>query len=170
MRQQNLVVIHPALAAVAAGFALMVLGAAWSPRDGQGRPLLLLPELRAVRAYQETAKSWHEELRLLDADLAGLLVGDPADVLAQSRQAQEAMGQAVQIGRAIDMREAPPALAGLGEALRQASLAYLEAARAVVGAVNVPDDAHEQQAQEALATARHSLGGLEKNPWLTMRP
>jgi len=50
MRQQKLVVIHPALVAVAAGLALMVLGAVWSPRDEQGRPLLLLQELKAVRA------------------------------------------------------------------------------------------------------------------------
>jgi hypothetical protein len=64
------VVAALALVAVA---ALGLLGRANSPRDGEGRPLLLTPERRAILRYLEAARGWAERLAEAGERLDGLM-------------------------------------------------------------------------------------------------
>lgn len=161
------VIVHPVLAAILAAVIVLILGAASTPRDSQGRPLLLLPGTRSVEGYQRAAQVWIRDLQLLDADLSALSQTNPPDVLTQSSQAQQALERAVQTGKAIGSREPPPELAGLAGGLHQAAQDYQDAAGAASEALSVPDASHRQGAQEALAKARQDLAALEKSPWLT---
>jgi hypothetical protein len=51
---------------------LTVLGALSSPRDAQGRPLLLQPDVKAVEDYRWTMSSATAGMRLLDGEIAAL--------------------------------------------------------------------------------------------------
>jgi hypothetical protein len=152
------------------GVIVLLLGAGSTPRDAQGRLLLLLPEMRSVQDYQRTAQGWARDLEFLDGDLAGLLQANSADILADSGQAQQELERSAMIAQAIEGRDPPPALAGLADELRQTAQAYQEAAVAAAQAVSVPDGAHMKSAQDALGKARQELGVLERNPWLTSEP
>ena len=161
------VIIHPVLLGILAGTIVLLLGAGSTPRDSQGRPLLLLPGMRSVEDYQRTAQGWARDLEVLDGDLAGLLQANSADILAESGQAQQGLERSAIIVQAIEGRDPPPALAGLADEMRQTAQTYQEAAVATAQAISVPDGAHMQSAQDALGKARQDLGVLERNPWLT---
>ena len=67
---------------------LTILGWFISPIDRTtSRPLLLIPEVKAVHDYQVKARSWISQFQLLDAEISGLLIGSSGDLFSQSRQA-----------------------------------------------------------------------------------
>jgi hypothetical protein len=170
MPREGVVIIHPGLLPVAAGIALLVLGAAASPRDGRGRPVLLLPDVRAVQAYQATARRTLADLHAVDADLAALLRDQPEDVFERSRQAQRVVTSVVEISQSLDRHIAPAAMALVGDQLGQAGLLYLEAARSAMAAVAMPVEENFLGAREALNAARSGLADLEGTQWLTLPP
>ena len=170
MPRDGVVIIHPGLLPIAAGIALLVLGAAASPRDGRGRPMLLLPDVRAVQAYQATARNALADLRAVDADLAALLVDQPEDVFERSRQAQRVVTRVVEINQVLDRHIAPAAMTVVGDELVRVNLLYLEAARTAMAAVAMPADENLVAAREALDVARRGLADLEGSQWLTLPP
>ncbi len=52
---------------------LTVVGALSSPRDAQGQPLLLLPDVKAVEDYRLSMTSSTANMQLLDGEIAALL-------------------------------------------------------------------------------------------------
>jgi len=164
------VVIHPVLLGILGAVIVLVLGAGSTPHDSQGRPLLLLPQMRSVEDYQRAAQGWASQLEVLDGGLGGLLQANSADILAESGQAEQELERSAMIAQAIEGRDPPPALAGLAAELGQTAQAYQEAAGAAAQAVSIPDGGHLRTAQSALGKAREDLEDLEKNPWLTSEP
>ena len=55
---------------------LSTVGFFVSPRDGEGKPILLSPEVKAMEDYRRSAQSWMDQLRALDSEIAGLLQTD----------------------------------------------------------------------------------------------
>jgi hypothetical protein len=149
--------------------ALMVLGWISSPRNQQGRPILLLPDVKAVGEYIRLAGNTAKELRLVDGELNNILAGDPTDLFGQTRSAQNSFEHSLRIAQEIDQNGAPPALAGLRDQLSQVSLAYIDAARLTLHWLSVPDAANSQQARQKLTEARTSLKELENSQWLQMK-
>lgn len=164
------VIIHPVLLGILIALILLFLGAGSTPHDRQGRPLLLLPQVRLAGDYQRAARGWERDLEGLDGDLAGLLRGDAVDILAESSKAEQELERSDAIAQAIKGRSPPGELAGLGEELAQTAQEYQAAAAAAAQAVSVPDAAHLRAAREALGRASKDLDALEKNPWLTNEP
>lgn len=155
------------IAGAAACLLLVLVGWLASPVDSlSGRPLLLLPDVKAVEDYRRLASGWVDELRLLDGDLAQLLSGNTGDLFEQSRRSQAVLDRAARLAQEIDVHAAPPPLSGLQLELAQTALAYLEAARIASGWVSVPDEAHYQQATRTLEQAHTLLSGLEGSQWL----
>jgi len=77
---------------------LVLSGIGWcvSPKDNDGRPILLSPEVKAMEDYRRSAQTWMDQLRALDSEIAGLLQTDRAgDLFTQSRQAQQMLEHAV---------------------------------------------------------------------------
>ena len=169
MNDQNEIHISWSLFAGAAFLALMILGWFSSPRDEQGRPLLLLPDVKAVGEYIRLTASTTKELHLVDGELNNILAGDPTDLFGQTRSAQNTFEHSLGIAQEVDRNEVPPALAGLRDQLSQVSLAYVDAARLALHWLSVPDANNHQQARQKLTGALTALNELEKSPWLQMK-
>ena len=148
---------------------LTVLGALSTPRDAQGQPLLLLPDVKAVEDYRQSMSSATANMQLLDGEIASLLAGQNADLFTQSRQAQAAFEHALSIAQEIDVQSAPPALDGLRGAAAGTASAYLEAARLALVWVSLPQDANRTAAENGLEQARQQLKTLEESKWLAKK-
>ncbi len=148
---------------------LVVLGTLSSPRDAQGRPLLLLPDVKAVEEYRRSMSSAAAEMQLLDGEIATLLAGQNTDLFTQSRQAQTAFEHALRIAQEVDVHTAPPALDGLRGTAAGATTAYLEAARLALRWVSLPEETNHTAAENSLALARQQLKTLEESKWLAKR-
>ncbi|MCU0486978.1 MAG: hypothetical protein MUC85_12815 [Anaerolineales bacterium] len=149
---------------------LLAIGGIASPRTAEGRPLLLLPDVKSVEHYRLLAREADQELRLVDGKLTATLSGDVDDLFGQTRRAQEAFEQILRLSEQLDQQGAPPALVGLKEDLNQAAMGYLEAARLTLHWLSTPNPTNHEQAQAKLAEARASLAELEKSQWLQTRP
>jgi hypothetical protein len=148
---------------------LVLIGWFASPLDDRGRPLLLLPDIKAVEDYRRLALSWNEELHLVDGEIAKFLADETYDLYGQSRQAQRTTERVLKTVQAIDRKEAPPTLIGLREDLKLVSISYLESSRLVLRWLSMPDQANRNQVEQSLTKARSGLKELERNQWLVKR-
>jgi hypothetical protein len=145
---------------------LLAIGGIASPRNLYGRPLLLLPDVKAVEDYRRLAREASKELRLVDGKIAATLAGDVDDLFGQTRRAQEAFEHILRISEQLDQKEAPPVLVGLKEDLNTSAMTYMEAARLTLRWLSTPNQANSENALAKLAEARASLSELEVNQWL----
>ncbi len=148
---------------------LTVVGALSTPRDAQGQPLLLLPDVKAVEDYRQSMSNATAKMQLLDGEIAALLAGQNTDLFTQSRQAQAAFEHALSIAQEIDVLSAPPALDSLRGAAASTASAYLDAARLALVWVSLPQDANHIAAENGLAQARQQLNTLEESKWLAKK-
>lgn len=154
------------LVVVAALAGLVALGYAISPRDDAGRPRLYLPDVRAVETYRAAAVGWVGAWRGLDTALGAVLTSSKTDLLAQSRECQQAFEQAVDLAGQVDGQTAPPTLVGLRELAQAAATQYTDAAIAVNRWLSAPTADNFSAAQTRLGEARTTLASLEANQWL----
>lgn len=150
---------------------VILLGIGWmaSPRDENDRPLLLLPDVKAVEEYRRLANHWRDELRLVDGEIALTLAGDTSDLFGQSRQAQKTLEHNLSIIQDIDQHDAPATLVGLQEELKRVSQSYLESSRLALRWLSLPEQANYDQAQSKLIEARNMLVNMEGSQWLEKR-
>ena len=148
---------------------LPMLGFAVSPRDADGRPVLLLPDVRAVELYRRQVTSWVSYWTGVDETLNEVLNGDVAQLLALSRKAQRAFEQSAALARDVDASESPPALLGLRDLSTQVAADYVGASVAVARWLSAPSTENRVAAEEALAIAREGLASLESNEWISER-
>ena len=151
---------------VLALLALLAIGGIASPRNEDGRPLLLLPDMKSVEDYRRLAREADKQLLLVDGKITATLGGNVDDLFGQTRRAQEAFEQILRISEELDRQDAPPALVGLKEDLNQTAMSYLEVARLTLRWLSIPNQANSEQAQANLAEARAKLTDLEKSQWL----
>lgn len=153
------------LLAVAVVFA--TIGAFVSPLDAQGKPVLLLPDVKAVEEYRRLAQSWRMELSMLDGEIGQVLDGQQGDLFTQSRSAQQTMQHAIDLAQQVERASVPPVAVGYHRQVVAASMAYLEAARAALQWVSAPQETNREAAVQKLEDARTLKSGLEENRWLT---
>lgn len=146
---------------------LSIIGFFVSPRDGEGKPILLSPEVKAVEDYRRYAQFWMQQLRALDSEIAGLLQTDRAgDLFTQSRQAQQMLEHAVELAKQVDQTQTPAAALGYHEQMYAATMNYLEAARAGMRWVSAPEQARKDEALAKLDQSRAARKTLENNAWM----
>ncbi len=161
-RLQRIGLIILALAVIFA-----VIGGFTSPVDEKGKPVLLLPEVKAFEDYRRSGQDWLQQMVVLDTEIDGVLAGDNSgDLFTQSRQAQQMLQHAVNLAKDIDQAVVPAAAAGIHEQLYVAAMAYLEVSRLTMRWVSAPDIAQKEQINTKLDEARLARKGLEDNPWL----
>ncbi len=150
---------------------VILLGIGWfaSPRDENNRPLLLLPDGKAVEEYRRLANHWRDELRLVDGEIALTLAGDTTDLFGQSRQAQNTLEHNLRIIQEIDKHDAPATLIGLQEELKLVSQSYLESSRLALRWLSLPDQANHEMAEKKLVESRNMLTDMEASQWLEKR-
>ena len=163
----------PRMLGVAGGVTLALLvfalGYGVSPRAADGRPLLLLPDVRAVEIYRRQAVAWRQAWQALDAEIGQTLrasAPDTAGLLDRSRQAQTDFGTAIELARAVDGTEAPPALLGLHEQTAGTAQAYVDATVALNRWLSAPTAENRAVADQACQRASDTLTQLAANAWL----
>lgn len=149
-------------------FALIfsVIGYFVSPHDEDGKPVLLLPEVRQMETYRRSANEWIQDFRALDSQIATIAANQQSDLFSQSREAQTALQQAVQLAQEVDRTAFPPSAISLHDDLAATSLTYLEAARKMMIWVGAPKETNRSQLDTSLSAARQSFETLENNKWL----
>jgi hypothetical protein len=145
---------------------LTLIGWSATPSDENGRPLLLLADVRAVETYRRQAVAWDKELRLVDGEINAILTGNQADLFGQSRQSQNTFEHILRVSQEIDRRDAPPALTGLKDQLTQVSTAYLDAARLALQWLSISNQTNQEAVQQKLSEARSDLAVLEGSQWM----
>jgi hypothetical protein len=146
---------------------LYALGYAVSPQAADGRPQLLLPDVRAVEVYRRQAVGWARAWRTLDTDLKQLMTGsEMLGLLATSRQAQADFGTAIDQARAVDGTEAPPALLGLHDQMAVTAQAYVDTSVALNRWLSAPTVENRATVDQAYQAAATNLAQVEANVWL----
>jgi nucleotide-binding universal stress UspA family protein len=147
-----------------------IIGAFVSPLDDQGKPVLFLPEVKAVEDYRKSAQTWISELNILDGEIAHIIAADQqGDLFSQSRSAQQTLQHAVELAQQVDRTRVPPIGMGMHEQMLSTTLSYLEAARSALQWVSAPEQENQDQAIQLLEDARQMKSELEKNKWLISR-
>jgi hypothetical protein len=147
-----------------------IIGGFVSPVDDQGKPVLLLPEVKAVEDYRKAAQTWISELNILDGEIAHIIAADQhGDLFSQSRCAQQTLQRAIELTQQVDRTRVPPIGMGMHEQMLSTTLSYLEAARSAVQWVTAPEQENQDQAIRLLDNARQMKSELEKNKWLISR-
>jgi len=147
-----------------------IIGGFVSPLDEQGKPVLLLPEVKAVEDYRKSAQTWISELNTLDGEITYIIAADQqGDLFSQSRSAQQTLQHAVELAQQVDRTRVPPIGMGMHEQMLSTTLSYLEAARSALQWVSAPEQENQDQAIQILEDARQMKSELEKNKWLISR-
>jgi hypothetical protein len=146
------------------------LGALVTLRDGDGRLLVLTPNLRAAERYRGQARGWTRRMADVDLGLTGLLAADdvldPGAVYAQSREMQRIGEAAADLVNDVDGASVPVALVGLRERAHTAAVAYLDAALFTADWLGEPTAENRREALERLRAARALRVTLEESRWL----
>ncbi len=150
---------------------LLGLGIFTSPRDGDNRPLLLLPDVKVLEDYRRSLVAWHSGLVELDGRMTRLLSADyGGDLFSQSSEGQKIQDATIQLLREMDQTATPAAAAPARELALQAGSAYLDASRALLTWVSAPTATNLEKAQQALNSARATLAELEASQWMAVNP
>jgi hypothetical protein len=168
MNENQEIHIPLSILVILAMLVLLAIGGIASPRNEDGRPLLLLPDVRSVEDYRRLAREMDKQLIIVDGKIAATLGGNVNDLFEQTRRAQDAFEHILRISEELDRQDAPPALVGLKEDLNQTAMIYLEAARLTLRWLSIPNQTNSELAQAKLADAQVKLTELEKSQWLQM--
>ena len=153
------------LLGILTGFILV--GALVSPRDEQGNPVVLSPDVKAVQDYRSSAHGWMEKLSLIDSEVNRIVSAETqGDLFTQSQSAQRVLQQTVGLAQQIDRTNVPPIAMGLHDEQSSTAMAYVEAARSALQWVSAPGQDNHDQAIQKLEVARKLKKQLEGNQWL----
>jgi len=146
------------------------LGLGISPRDRDGRPLLLLPDIKAVEDYRRSLVGWHTRLIELDGRIARVLSNDyGGDLFSQSSDGQKVLNETLQVLQEIDQTAATPAAVPARELAMNAASATLNVAQSALIWVSAPTPANLSSAQQALESAQAEMSILEASQWMEPR-
>jgi hypothetical protein len=148
----------------------VIIGLFVTPLDEKGKPVLLVPEVKAVEDFRRSSQAWIVELTELDGEIAIIVATEQqGDLFSQSRVAQQALQHAVELTQQVDRTHVPPIGMGLQKQMLSTALSYLEAARAALQWISAPDQKNKDQAFQYLEQARALKSELEENKWLIYR-
>jgi hypothetical protein len=172
-----------ALIVVLSVAALGFLGWANSPRDGDGRPLLLTAERRAVRSYLATAEGWAGRLAETGRGLERLMPPEtkmvagedaalptlpapgeqPPDLYRRTHDAQAAYEALQALAAEVERARIPDALTGLHRGLVLPALeAHLLWADGVLAHVGAPESVSAEELAVLRDEAGSALAALEE--------
>jgi len=150
---------------------LLGLGLFVSPRDKHDRPILLLPDVKAVEDYRRSILTWHDHLQGLNGRIARTLANNyKGDLFSQSSEGQKILNETVQVLQEIDQTPTPPAALPARNMLTDSGAATLAAARSMLAWISAPTPANLKAAQQALDQARAALSLLETSQWMAINP
>jgi hypothetical protein len=169
-RRRTLRWVGRILAILAVLIGLYILGDCLTPRDAEGRPLILSPSVRAAETYRRAVLRWVEEMEEIDEGVESVLsqgeVTDPGQLYDLSHAVQVLVEQAASVARDAIYTSAPPALIGLREQVQVTAEAYFVATQEAALWVGAPQEENLRRALETLQQARELREALEASRWL----
>ena len=155
---------------VGVALAILFLGIGISPSGGDGHPLLLSPDVKAVEDYRRSLVTWHAKLAELDGRIARVLSNDyGSDLFSQSSDGQKALNETLQVLNEIDQTATIPAAVPARELALNVANTTLIAAQSALIWVSAPTPTNLSSAQQALDTAHTNMSILEASQWMTPR-
>lgn len=145
--------------------ACATIGYAVSPRTTDGRPVLLLPDVRAVERYRSSVESWGREWQAL-AETLHVILDSEGELLATSQKAQQAFAKSVEVAQEVDAGDAPAPLIGLRDQAMITAGAFVNASLAAARWMSAPSAENKSAAESELEAAEGSLIVLEANEWI----
>jgi len=146
------------------------LGIGISPRGIDGRPLLLLPDVKALEDYRRSLSAWHDRLVDIDGRIARILSNNyGGDLFSQSSEGQKVLNETTQILKEIDQTSTTAAAIPARDLALNAASATLNAAQLSLLWISAPTSANLETAGQALDAARANLTSLEASQWMTPR-
>jgi len=144
-----------------------IIGMIVSPCDQEGKPVLLLPEVKALEDYRRSSQRWLRELSFLDGEITNMLSATPnGDLFSQSKGAQNMLQHAFQLVQQVDRTHVPTLWMGFQDQMLSISMSYLETARSTLRWVSLPEKSNLELAIQQLADSRKLKTDLESNPWM----
>jgi hypothetical protein len=180
---RRVVSIALTLTVVVSVAALGFLGWANSPRDGDGRPLLLTAERRAVLRYLNTAEGWAGQLAETEKRLESLMPSErkvmagedaalptlpapgdqPPDLYRRTHDAQAAYETLQGLAAEVERAQVPDTLAGLHQGLVLPALeAHLLWADGVLAHVGAPESVSAEELAALHDEAGAALAALKE--------
>jgi hypothetical protein len=148
---------------------LLGLGLVTSPRDRDNRPLLLLPDVKAMEDYRRSLVDWNNRFLELDGRMTRLLSDNyGGDLFSQSSEGQKIQANAIQLLQEIDQTTAPSAAIPARDLALGTGGAYLEVSRIMLAWISSPTAANLETARQALKSARGLLTELEASQWMAV--
>ena len=150
---------------------LLGLGLFVSPRDKDDRPILLLPDVKAVEDYRRSLVSWHDRLQTLDSRITRVLSNNySGDLFSRSSEGQKILEEIIRLLQEIDQTETPSAAIPARDMIFQAASAYLDASQSMLTWISAPTPANLDAARQTLADAQATITVLEASPWMATNP
>jgi hypothetical protein len=143
-----------------------VLGWFNSPLSLEGRPVLLLPDVKRVETYRHQASRWVKQLSALEGQSAVLLSGNRSDPLALSRKAQRLYLDSIRLFEEVDTSLVPQALGGVHQRIQEAIQGQLEVTQNLCLWISDPNELTHAAALTSLESAREELAALKNNAWM----
>jgi hypothetical protein len=160
-------------ALAASGLAgLYSIGAAATPGDSSGRPVILSPSLWAADRCRGRVQEWTNTLAHIDHGLTLLLsreaIPGATALYAQSEEMQMIGENTASLVQKVRVAALPVAMAGLQEQALEAAQGYLDTAVCAAHWIGVPSEETHRAALEALRVARALRLELEESRWLAI--
>jgi len=143
-----------------------VLGWFSSPLSQEGRPVLLLPDVRRVETYRLQAFGWVKQLSALEGQSAVLLSGNRLDPLTVSRKVQRVYLDSIGLFEEVDTSVAPQALAGVHQRVQDCVQGQLEVNQNLLLWVSEPTELTHSAALTSLESAQDAFEALKDNAWM----
>lgn len=143
-----------------------VLGWFSSPVSREGRPVLLLPDVKRVETYRLQASNWLKQLSGLQGQSAVLLSGNRSDALSLSRKAQRLYLDSIDLFEEVDTSVAPQVLAGVHQRIKECIGGQVEVTYNLLLWISDPNERTHTAALASLESAGEALEALKANPWM----
>lgn len=146
--------------------AMAALGYFVTPRNVEGKPLLLTLRLMQIAAYQREVHAWTDTLKEVSEGLDEILAGHSTDLFAQDNRVNQLHGRLLNLRAEVEGMDVPPTLENLHALIGETVDAYILATTQTTAWVGEPTDANSASAAEALVQADARLERIFQNPWV----
>jgi len=146
---------------------LYFLGRGITPFDSQHHPLVLSPNLMAVRQYQIKAATWPGQIRDADSVLVSVIDQNRSDPYAASQAISDQIIRLDNLVKEISAIAPPPVMDGLYSIALTTAQTYRQAAERAAELLSGPSAERQKAAVDSIRIARNYLQLFEGNQWLT---
>lgn len=146
-----------------------VIGFQVTPRDTNGRLLILTPGIAEIVRYQKHITDWAREMLDSEGKMKALLDNKTDDIYIQDINFQNINQTVNKIATEVDQTSVPDSFTELRDLMVKAARAHQHAASAVGQWLGDPSSDTYNNALTMINLANNILGQVESNQWILVR-